>query len=319
MIRNLVMILRHALAMPRISLEQQFSYLGADYAAGRRRAAPGAGAKRMVRARKARQRLAKASKLKSMRQADARLGKVCATGIKMGSQCGVEVTGVDDQEQVALRRQARAFLAPSTRGASLRAKLALHGGLMVRDAMAPALQWCKMIWQASTFPDDALISLAELGRLWERVISRGSVASSWARTRGPVARVLLCLARAGWVPEPVAAWRNRGWILIQPPQVSPAMLRSMLKIAFQAARETSLGGQLGFLKVRGRAWAQCERPCGRRNSPSISDALCAHARDASGLRPWRVTKGTARSARASVRVDEKTLCIAASTRARCQG
>eukprot|EP00959_Pyramimonas_sp_CCMP1952_P375403 7862728-Pyramimonas_sp.AAC.1 len=63
------------------------------------------------------------------------------------------------------------YLAPATRGASL----ALHGEPAVREAMAPALQWSKMIWHAVAFSD-----LSDL---------------SWDQTRGPISRIPLCLAR----------------------------------------------------------------------------------------------------------------------------
>eukprot|EP00959_Pyramimonas_sp_CCMP1952_P290959 6086343-Pyramimonas_sp.AAC.1 len=91
-----------------------------------------------------------------MGKPDERLGRAHTTGIKMAAHYGVEVNGADDQELLAIRRQAMSHLAPPTRGVSLRAKLALHGELAVREAMAPALQWPKMIWQAVAFPSEAL-------------------------------------------------------------------------------------------------------------------------------------------------------------------
>ena len=208
------------------------SYLGTDFSAGRCRAHVGAGLKRNFRVREGRQRLAKAAKLKSMRQADSRFGKIFTTGIKMGSHYGVEVNGVDDDELLTLRRQALSFLGPMTRGASLRAKLVLHGEPMVREAMAPALQWCKMIWQACTFPASALVGLNELERLWTKVFPRGCPPRTWAQTRGPIARIPLCLARAGWAPVSASAWRDQDGITIHLPQVSPAMLLRMLQTAF---------------------------------------------------------------------------------------
>eukprot|EP00959_Pyramimonas_sp_CCMP1952_P316799 6631018-Pyramimonas_sp.AAC.2 len=61
-----------------------------------------------------------------MRKADERLGRAHTTGINMAAHYGVGVNGVDDQELLAIRRQAMSYLAPVTRGANLRAKLALH-------------------------------------------------------------------------------------------------------------------------------------------------------------------------------------------------
>eukprot|EP00959_Pyramimonas_sp_CCMP1952_P457525 9475082-Pyramimonas_sp.AAC.1 len=63
----------------------------------------------------------------------------------MAAQYGVEINRVDNQELLGLRRQAMPLLTPTTRCASLSAKLALHGGPAVREAMGPALQWSKMI------------------------------------------------------------------------------------------------------------------------------------------------------------------------------
>eukprot|EP00959_Pyramimonas_sp_CCMP1952_P398166 8342256-Pyramimonas_sp.AAC.1 len=98
-----------------------------DYAAARRRAHPFTGRKRFNRIRKARQRLAKSTRLRSMRKADGRLGRIFTTGIKLGSQYGVEANGVDDRELLSLRRQALSFKSPTAKGAMFRAKLALHG------------------------------------------------------------------------------------------------------------------------------------------------------------------------------------------------
>eukprot|EP00959_Pyramimonas_sp_CCMP1952_P404722 8481909-Pyramimonas_sp.AAC.1 len=82
------------------------TYLGTDFACGRRRGQARAAGKRKMRLRKSSQRLAKAAKLKSLRKADGRLGRVYTTGIKMAAHYGVEVNGVDDQELLAIRRQA---------------------------------------------------------------------------------------------------------------------------------------------------------------------------------------------------------------------
>ena len=77
--------------------------------------------------RQAPQRLAKSAKLKSVREAGQRFGRVCATGIRMAAQCGVEVNGVDDQELLTIRRQAMSYLVPPAKSASLRAKLVMRG------------------------------------------------------------------------------------------------------------------------------------------------------------------------------------------------
>eukprot|EP00959_Pyramimonas_sp_CCMP1952_P123520 2582205-Pyramimonas_sp.AAC.1 len=50
--------------------------------------------------------------------------------------------------------------------------------------MAPALQWPKMIWHAVAFPYDALVGLAALERMWDRVFFPGSV----GRVLGPNSR-----------------------------------------------------------------------------------------------------------------------------------
>eukprot|EP00959_Pyramimonas_sp_CCMP1952_P395290 8282714-Pyramimonas_sp.AAC.1 len=56
---------------------------------------------------------------------------------------------------------------PAHGGVSLTAKGVLLGGGSARFALAPAIQWCRMLWTASRRPDLSLVSHAELWKLWE--------------------------------------------------------------------------------------------------------------------------------------------------------
>eukprot|EP00959_Pyramimonas_sp_CCMP1952_P208735 4366184-Pyramimonas_sp.AAC.1 len=74
--------------------------------------------------------------------------------------------------------------------------MVLSGDSSFRLAVAPALQRCRMIWFATTQPDRALVSRAELLRLWQS--ARPPEQGPWSHSRGPLSRAALVLSRAGW-------------------------------------------------------------------------------------------------------------------------
>eukprot|EP00959_Pyramimonas_sp_CCMP1952_P418860 8774251-Pyramimonas_sp.AAC.1 len=85
---------------------------------------------------------------------------------------------------------------PAHGGVSLAAKGVLLGDGSARFALAPAIQWCRMIWTASRRPDLSLVSHAELLKLWE--LSKPLECPSWNKSHGPISRAVLSLRRAGW-------------------------------------------------------------------------------------------------------------------------
>eukprot|EP00959_Pyramimonas_sp_CCMP1952_P396984 8317917-Pyramimonas_sp.AAC.1 len=82
-----------------------------------------------------------------------------------------------------------------------------------------------MVWQAHMYPQEALVGTQELRWIWTRVFHCGLVAqASWAQSRGPVTRVLLCLARVGWRAVSATLWRDHNGVDIDITHASPSLL-----------------------------------------------------------------------------------------------
>eukprot|EP00959_Pyramimonas_sp_CCMP1952_P190628 3987038-Pyramimonas_sp.AAC.1 len=112
-------------------------------------------------------------------------------------------------------------MSPSHGGVSFSAKIVLAGDSSFRLAVAPALQWCRKIWFATTQPGGALVSRAELLRLWKsaRPLERGP----WSSSRSPLSRAVLVLSRAGWEAVGPLEWKDHSGISIQIDETTPAL------------------------------------------------------------------------------------------------
>eukprot|EP00959_Pyramimonas_sp_CCMP1952_P291992 6106898-Pyramimonas_sp.AAC.1 len=98
--------------------------------------------------------------------------------------------------------------------------MVLIGHSSFRLAVAPALQRCRMMWFATTQPDRALASRAELLRRWKpaRPLEQGP----WGSPRGPLSRAVLVLSRAGWEAVGPLEWKDHSGISMQIDETPPA-------------------------------------------------------------------------------------------------
>ena len=132
---------------------------------------------------------------------------------------------------------------PSHGGVSLTAKVALLGDSSARHAVAPAVQWCRMVWTAARRPELSLVSHAELIRLWD--LSNPLECQSWAKSRGPIARAVLCLSRAGWRAEGPTSWFDHNGLAIDLASTPPSLLADQLELGLQREREFAFARNLG--------------------------------------------------------------------------
>ena len=104
-------------------------------------------------------------------QREARLGKVFRTGVRPALTYGTEVIGMTDSELTALRREYGRYVKPHHGGISASAKLVLGLDPAAKQALAPALQWARMVWAAVVKPDTALVTLDVLCSWWTQALS----------------------------------------------------------------------------------------------------------------------------------------------------
>eukprot|EP00959_Pyramimonas_sp_CCMP1952_P032623 684304-Pyramimonas_sp.AAC.1 len=121
--------------------------------------------------------------------------KVTRQGVAPACSFGAEVLGLTASEWLSLRRLMARSTGPSHGGVSLRAKVALFGDSSGRLAMAPAIQWCRMIWTATRRP---------------------------ALPQGPIARAVLCLRRAGWRADGPLKWFDHSGLEVELETTPPA-------------------------------------------------------------------------------------------------
>ena len=100
-------------------------------------------------------------------------------------------------ELLVLHRVFMANKTPAVGGASLTARLAVHGDPLTKESCAPALLWHRQLWAAHhNRVGRRFNSAEELGALWETV--QPNHVKTWKTSKGPLARMALCLRRIGW-------------------------------------------------------------------------------------------------------------------------
>jgi len=163
------------------------SYLGMDFTEARCRAAPKASRQRQSHKRTMILRLRKLRRFSSAMAGVDKAGtsrKIMRIGVVPAACYGAEIAGLDDGEWAKMRATHARGQLPAHGGISISAKLVLQGDGAGKLAMAPAVQWCRMLWIAST-SEHSMTSFAHLMRLWDAAAP--GVVGSCAEARGPLA------------------------------------------------------------------------------------------------------------------------------------
>ena len=128
-----------------------------------------------------------------------------------------------------------ARLPPHARGASLTAKLLVHGDSTVHAATAPLRQWHRAVWLSAVERRKAQVSATTLSKWWRAAAPRAS--DSWANSRGPINAAILSAKRIGWsMISAFEAADDRG-NRMQLADISPAGFLQVLKEAVQRRHE----------------------------------------------------------------------------------
>eukprot|EP00959_Pyramimonas_sp_CCMP1952_P361285 7566386-Pyramimonas_sp.AAC.1 len=106
-----------------------------------------------------------------------RIGKCFRAGASPALTYGVEILGLDSAGLLQLRRDYCRQVQPFHGGVSLSAKLVLDGDPALRQAVAPALQWSRMVWMAASQPDTAVVSLQVLKSWWGNALLHIDIAA----------------------------------------------------------------------------------------------------------------------------------------------
>ena len=142
-----------------------------------------------------------------------------------------------------MRRAQARRMPPSHGGTSATAKDVLYGEWDTRAAVGPALQWCRMLWNAQVNPTRSLIPFPELLQLWEQ--AKASDAGDWKSSRGPLARATLSARRAGWKVVSGTQWIDHWGCMVDISRTPPRLLLDILREGLQREAEFRLARRLG--------------------------------------------------------------------------
>ena len=218
-------------------------YLGTDFAGGRSRGAPRTRGKYKQRLNRHSRRLKKLQKFRRAMptKASERIGRIFRTGARPALTYGIEVNGVSDSELDRLRKEYHRHQKPYHGGVSASAKLVLLGDPAAREAFAPALQWCRMLWLAKVNPQVSIVPTAALLSWWKAAVSDVGVLAKWSQTRGPLQRAALSIQRAGWTAISGVVWKNHIGEDVRIDQITPPMLERLLGQGLARKHELRLG------------------------------------------------------------------------------
>jgi len=169
-------------------------------------------------------------------------------GLKPAVGFGAAANGLDDKELLVIHRVFMANKTPAVGGASLTARLAVHGDPLTKESCAPALMWHRQLWAAEhQRVGRRFDSAEELGTLWETV--QPNNATTWRASKGPLARMILCLRRIGWRAKFPAVWVDDQGAEIWLRDHSPKMVEGLLAQGVQRMHERAFAR-----KVMGESW-----------------------------------------------------------------
>ena len=225
------------------------TYLGTDQAGGRSRRAASTRKKQQSRRRRFQHRVKKIARYRKAipTKKNERTGKIFRTGARPALTFGVEITGLSDSEWSKLRRQYFQFVKPCHGGISASSKAVLFDDPSSRQALAPALQWSRMIWQAVLAPDAALVSLDQLRQWWTQALHDRTLEDlEWSSSRGPLERAALCVRRIGWKIKQWDVWLDHRGVEVPLKQFTPGVLEKRMTAALQRQLELDLAAKRGL-------------------------------------------------------------------------
>ena len=134
-------------------------------------------------------------RLKMLRRATNKATMLWRTGLMPAAAHGATVSGVNNSELASLRQTAAMLAGRTSKSSSLTLVLATQADAKydpIYDAtLDPLRAYSSFVW-------DQRISLGRLQRAWQRVREVHNSRPIWASARGPIAVLMLSLARIGW-------------------------------------------------------------------------------------------------------------------------
>ncbi len=233
------------------------------------------------------------------------LRAVYTAGVAPAADYEAAINGISDAEMILLRRAASAAVAPRGRGRSFSMALLMSGAPTWASELAPALQYGRAVWRASTAViRDNDLDLGDLSRAWHELNdggyfrqllkvkpsgaygAGGSSIRCWTSSRGPLGAMALSLDRVRWHVKDPFTWVNDWGEEVQLTTTSPELLKIMLREAAErelqrkvastwADTDASFGGKRVCVDVLCRVLSSCKSL-----TPLEKGALASTAADA---------------------------------------
>ena len=273
------------------------TFLGADYAAGRRRQVwhrHSQAAKRIKAAKKRRWRVNR-----FWLAAGDRARKVARTGLIPQAGFGTAITGLSNADLEELRRLQETGTGGRRRGRSMARQRLVDGDPAAELATAPIVEWAKEV-RSMHHREKGALTRGEIATYWQAAKARK--VKRWADTKGPADVTKLSLERINWQwPSPWMFKDERG-LELDMTIATPALLQWHLA----ARRRRQLEAQVGkALATRG--WQET----GQAVSSAVARRMLAEQRLDKGskgiirslaLGSWWTTGGWAK---AGYKIDDK--------------
>ena len=158
--------------------------------------------------------------------------RVFNQGVIPAIEYGTQVWGYSTQAIRDLQSFYLSAVAPPGKGKSRSKTLLLWDNMSWRPATAPILSYAKVIWQAVSSPQIAVVPLATLVR-WYNAASRRAKPRHWGDVTGPFSAMHLSLERIGWKLSSFATMvdhREQSHNLVS---IGPKMLAGLLREAWR--------------------------------------------------------------------------------------
>jgi len=218
-------------------------------------------AKRMKKAK------AKVGRLKRLRKAGASILNA-ARAIAVGAAAySAKVVGMSDWNLRKLRTMVRACTSTRASGSSATLDLMLQRPLRLdptfRANAEPLIKWART-WYGGNPEERAVMS-----RAWRTQVAKiGLAPKPWKEVAGPAGAVVATLRRIGWASPAPGVWKEKGGVLLDLGEVTPAALKLKVAKATEAALWAELADHHPELEeLREGAWIHPARQAVLRGDP----------------------------------------------------